>query len=177
MNIWMILSILLFLIGLLLFVYWQKALRQRNDANVRLREMESLRAEMDRLRTDDYQCHRRIDALNDALSEERTYSEKLEGDLDECEKRIGDLNQRIEQINALRTRAEKDASGALLKAQLYERQYDQLRAEYRQLEKKYRNAKDEIQRLNAKGTENASKRKLKKADQFDQITMSELFDL
>ena len=177
MNIWMILSAILLLIAILFCVYWQKAVRQRDINAARLQEMESLRAEMDRLRTDDYQCHRRIDTLNNALSEERAYSENLEGELDENEKCIAALNQRIEQANALRTRAEKDASGALMKAQLYERQYDQLRDEHRLLEKRYQDSKEECRRLTAQASDNAKKRKAAKTEQLDQISMRELFDL
>ena len=177
LNIWMILSIILLVVVALSGANWAKAAKQRDENAARLTEMESLRAELDRVRTDAYQCRRRIDALNDALSEEYAYSDQLIKTLDDRETQISTLNQRLEQAGALRVRAEKDASGAQLKAQLYERQYDKVREEYAKLEKRYRESKKECDALAMRTAGNVQKRKSKKAESFEQISMSELFDM
>ena len=77
----------------------------------------------------------------------------------------------------MRTRAEKDASGSLLKAQLYERQYERLRDEHRQLERLYREKSEECRALFAQPAEKTQKRKNQKTEILDQISMSDLFDL
>ena len=177
MNIWMILSAILLIAGVLSGVNWAKAAKQRDENAARLEEMESLRAELDRVRTDAYQCRRTIDALNADLSAEYAYSDQLSSALDNREAQIDALNQRLDQANAQRMRAEKDASGAQLKAQLYERQYDKLREEHAKLEKRYRESKKECEALAARAAGNAQKKKAKKAESFDQISMSDLFDM
>ena len=178
MNIWMILSAILLIACALSLIGWRKAAKQRDANAVKLEDMEGLRTELDRVQNDAYQSHRRADALNDALIEERRYSDALEATLDDRESEIDQLEKRLEQVNALKTRAEKDASGALLKAQLYERQYEQLRSEHRKLEKRYRESREEYLALTARNAENSTpKRKAKKAEKLDQISMSELFDM
>ena len=146
----MIVSALLAIACAMLTAAWLRAVRERDVNAARLEEMQSLRLELDRLRADDYQLRRRLNAMNVSLADERVYSRDLEADLADCRNRLDETKRKLEQMAAQRVRAEKEVSGAQLKAQLYERQYDQLKREYRDLER---------------------------TETLDQITMSDLFDL
>lgn len=177
MNIWIIFSVIFLIISAIACACWAKAARERDVNAARLDEMNAMRSELDRVRADDYQHRRRINMLSDALEDEQAYSGELEAALADREKRLIEQNKRIDQANALRTRAEKDASGSLLKAQLYERQYERLRDEHRQLERLYREKSEECRALLAQPAEKAQKRKNQKTEILDQISMSDLFDL
>ena len=170
----MIVSALLAIACAMLTAAWLRAVRERDVNAARLEEMQSLRLELDRLRADDYQLRRRLNAMNVSLADERVYSRDLEADLADCRSRLDETRRKLEQMAAQRVRAEKEVSGAQLKAQLYERQYDQLKREYRDLEKRFTACRQEKEALAA---EPGPKKKTKKAETLDQITMSDLFDL
>lgn len=171
---WMIISALLAIACAMLMAAWLRAGRERDMNAARLEEMQSLRLELDRLRADDYQLRRRLNAMNVALADERVYSRDLEADLAERTDRLEETRHKLELMTAQRARAEKEVSGAQLKAQLYERQYDQLKREYRDLERRYNACREEREALAA---EQSPKKKPKRTEILDQITMSDLFDL
>ena len=108
MNIWIIFSVIFLIISAIACVCWAKAARERDVNAARLDEMNAMRSELDRVRADDYQHRRRINMLSDALEDEQAYSGELEAALADREKRLIEQNKRIDQANALRTRAEKD---------------------------------------------------------------------